>query len=79
MCLYTSHINIIMNLKLDIKLKIKKEIDNMSNVNEITKMLRNKYAKEWRDKNKEKVKKANAKYWEKKAKQFIEQKEEKIC
>lgn len=37
------------------------------------KELRNKKAKEWRDKNKEKVKQINHNYWLRKAKQALEE------
>lgn len=35
-------------------------------------MLKNEYAREWRRKNKEKTKEINKKYWEKKAKEYME-------
>ena len=39
---------------------------------EIAKKLKNKKAKEWRDKNKDKVKEIQKKYWFKKAKEYFE-------
>lgn len=48
--------------------------NNESEIKEMARLLRNQKAKEWRDKNKEKVKESNQKYWEKKAKEFLESK-----
>ncbi|AGF59446.1 hypothetical protein B0P06_002215 [Clostridium saccharoperbutylacetonicum] len=45
-------------------------------MNEKAKEQRNAYMKEWRKKNKEKVKAAQDRYWNKKAKQSISLKEE---
>lgn len=47
----------------------------MSNIKEISKKLKNQYAKEWREKNPDKVKKTLDKYWEKKAREYLEKKE----
>ena len=44
----------------------------MENIEEIARIIRNQKAKEWRDKNKEKVKEINKRYWLKKAKQELE-------
>ena len=55
---------------------IKKEGEKMENIEEIARQIRNKKAKEWRDKNKEKVKEINKRYWINKAKKEIEKKED---
>lgn len=44
-----------------------------SEVLEIIRKLKNKKAKEWRDKNKDKVRAINQRYWLKKAKQLLEE------
>ena len=46
----------------------------MENIEEIARQIRNKKAKEWRDKNKEKVKEINKRYWINKAKKEMEKK-----
>ena len=48
----------------------------MNNIEELAKKLRNKKAKEWRDKNKDKVKEINHKYWINKAKKELAKKGE---
>ena len=48
----------------------------MRNIDEIAKKLRNQKAKEWRDKNKEKIKAINKRYWEKKAREYLSEKKE---
>lgn len=48
----------------------------MSEIEEIARQMRNKKAKEWRDKNKDKVKEINKRYWLNKAKKQIENKED---
>jgi len=48
----------------------------MNNIEELAKKLRNKKAKEWRDKNKDKVKEINYKYWINKAKKELAKKGE---
>jgi len=55
---------------------IKKEGEKMENIEEIARQIRNKKAKEWRDKNKEKVKEINKRYWINKAKKEMEKKED---
>ena len=41
------------------------------NIIEVAKKLRNQKAKEWRDKNKEKVRQIHKRYWEKKAQEYL--------
>lgn len=41
------------------------------NFQEIVKQIKNQKAKEWRDKNKDKVKDINKRYWEKKAREYL--------
>lgn len=48
----------------------------MKNIEEIARQLRNQKAKQWRDKNKDKVKEINHKYWINKAKKELEKKGE---
>ncbi len=48
----------------------------MKNIEEVAKQLRNQKAKEWRDKNKDKVKEINKRYWLNKAKKELEQRKE---
>ena len=48
----------------------------MENIEEIARQIRNKKAKEWRDKNKEKVKEINKRYWINKAKKEMEKNED---
>jgi post-segregation antitoxin (ccd killing protein) len=48
----------------------------MKTIEEIARQLRNKKAKEWRDKNKEKVAEINKRYWINKAKKQLEEKGE---
>ena len=48
----------------------------MENIEEIARQIRNKKAKEWRDKNKEKVQEINKRYWINKAKKEMEKKED---
>ena len=48
----------------------------MTNIEEIARKLRNKKAKEWREKNKDRVKAINKRYWEKKAKQYLAKEKE---
>ena len=48
----------------------------MENIEEIARQIRNKKAKDWRDKNKEKVKEINKRYWINKAKKEMEKKED---
>lgn len=45
----------------------------MENIEEMAKQIRNKKAKEWRDKNKDKVRAINKRYWEKKAREYLKQ------
>ena len=47
----------------------------MSNLEDIVRQLKNQKAKEWRDNNKEKVLEINRRYWLKKAKKVLEEKE----
>lgn len=47
----------------------------MENLEEIARKMRNQKAKEWRDKNKAKVKEINKRYWLNKAKKELEKKE----
>jgi hypothetical protein len=44
----------------------------MTEIEKAIKDLKNQYAKNWRNKNKDKVKKANQKYWLNKAKKELE-------
>ena len=44
----------------------------LNDLEQKAKELRNAYAKKWRAKNKDKVKKANQKYWQKRAKKELE-------
>lgn len=48
----------------------------MEEIEEMARRLRNKKAKEWRDKNKDKVKEINKRYWIKKAKKELMNKED---
>lgn len=48
----------------------------MEKIEEIARKLRNKKAKEWRDKNKDKVKEINKRYWINKAKKELMKKED---
>lgn len=48
----------------------------MNNIEEIARQLRNQKAKEWRDKNKDKVKEINKRYWINKAKKKLEKRKE---
>lgn len=48
----------------------------MENIEEIARQLRNLTAKEWRHKNKDKVKEINHRYWINKAKKELEKKGE---
>ena len=47
----------------------------LDNVEEMARKIRNQKAKEWRDKNKDKVKEINRRYWINKAKKELEKKE----
>lgn len=64
---------------MNIKVNVKEEM-NMTNEDKISvdaKSVRNAYARAWRAKNKDKVKAANQRYWEKRAAALAaEQKEE---
>ena len=42
---------------------------------EMARLARNQYAREWRAKNKDKVKANNARYWERQAQRLMEKKE----
>lgn len=55
---------------------ILKEGEIMYNIEEVARKMRNQKAKEWRDKNKEKVKEINKRYWLNKAKKELEKKED---
>ena len=44
----------------------------MKKIEEVAKKLRNQSAKEWRKKNKDKVHEINKRYWEKKAREYLE-------
>ena len=48
----------------------------MNNLEDLARKLRNQKAKEWRDKNKEKVKEITNRYWLNKAKKELEKKED---
>ncbi len=48
----------------------------MDTIEEIARKIRNQKAKEWREKNKEKVKEINKRYWLNKAKKMLEKKED---
>lgn len=48
----------------------------MKNIEEIARQLRNQKAKEWRAKNKDKVKEINKRYWLNKAKKELEKRKE---
>lgn len=48
----------------------------MKTIEEIARQLRNQKAKEWRNKNKEKVKEINKRYWINKAKKELEKRKE---
>lgn len=48
----------------------------MKTIEEIARQLRNQKAKEWRDKNKDKVKEINKRYWLNKAKKQLEKRKE---
>ena len=48
----------------------------MDNVEEVARQLRNQIAKEWRKKNKDKVKEINRRYWINRAKKELEKKGE---
>lgn len=48
----------------------------MKNIEEIARQLKNAKAKEWRNKNKDKVKEINRRYWINKAKKELEKKGE---
>ena len=54
------------------------KMKNLENIEliELARQLRNKKAKEWRDKNKEKVAEINKRYWINQAKKELEKKEE---
>lgn len=52
---------------------IKKEGEKMENIEEIARKIKNQKAKEWRDKNKDKIKEINKRYWINKAKKQLEQ------
>lgn len=43
----------------------------MENIDLLVKQIKNKKAKEWREKNKDKVKAINKRYWEKKAREYL--------
>lgn len=45
----------------------------MENIELLAKQIKNKKAKEWRDKNKDKVREINKRYWEKKAREYLKQ------
>lgn len=49
----------------------------MNEIEEMARILKNKKAKQWRDKNKDKVKEINKRYWINKAKRELEKKEDK--
>lgn len=49
----------------------------MKSIEEIAKKLRNKKAKEWREKNKDKVREINKRYWENKAREYLKKEGEK--
>ena len=44
----------------------------MDNIKLLAKQIKNQKAKEWRDKNKDKVREINKRYWEKKAIEYLE-------
>ena len=44
-------------------------------IQEIARQERNKYAREWREKNKDRVKANNARYWERRAEKIIAERE----
>lgn len=43
----------------------------MEDLEKVVKKIKNQKAKEWRDKNKDKIKAINKRYWEKKAREYI--------
>lgn len=45
----------------------------MENIDLLVKQIKNQKAKEWRAKNKDKVKAINKRYWEKKAREYLAQ------
>ena len=47
----------------------------MSKLEQLAKQLKNKKAKEWRDKNKDKIREINKRYWLKQAKKELEKEE----
>ena len=48
----------------------------MNEIEEMVRILKNKMVKHWRDKNKDKVKEINKRYWINKAKRELEKKED---
>lgn len=48
-------------------------MENLKEVEEMARKIRNQKVREWRAKNKDKVKEANKRYWEKKAREYLKQ------
>ena len=46
-------------------------MDNITQIEEIARKIRNKRIREWRAKNKDKVRASNKRYWEKKAREYL--------
>lgn len=46
-------------------------MDKIEDIKEIARQIKNQKAREWREKNKDKVKAINKRYWEKKAREYI--------
>ena len=46
-------------------------MENVEEIKEIARKIRNERIKEWRAKNKDKVRESNKRYWEKKAREFL--------
>ena len=72
-CVY---INELYTIMIKMSIIILKEGEKMDNIEEMARKMRNQKAKEWRDKNKEKVKEINRRYWINKAKKELEKKED---
>lgn len=51
-------------------------MEKNNNIEEVARNIRNQKIREWRARNKEKVKEANKRYWEKKAREFLQEKGE---
>ena len=64
-----------MKMVRKVKIKIRKDVSNLKGdeLQDLARLERNRYAREWRAKNKDKVKETNARYWARRALKKAEQ------